>query len=157
MEIRGRKLDGMSGHDAGRRLLEEMYRAHTGSVMPPILTQPKGKPYFAKGGLHFSITHTKSYVFCALSEKPIGIDAEELDRRVDLRLADRVLSPGEKQQYCNAPDKKRALLTFWVLKEAAAKCTGEGLQGFPNHTDFSLDDPRVTEEQGCLLAVIEEE
>ena len=157
MEIRGRMLDGMSGHEAGRQLLEEMYRVRTGSAMPPILTQPKGKPYFAEGGLHFSITHTKSYVFCALSEKPIGIDAEELNRRVDLRLADRVLSPGEKLQYHNAPDKKRALLTFWVLKEAAAKCSGEGLRGFPDHTDFSLDDPRVTEEQGCLLAVIEEE
>ena len=49
----------------------------------------------------------------------------------------------------------RALLTFWVLKEAQVKRTGEGLRGYPNKTDFSLDDPRVTEMDGCLVAVIE--
>jgi phosphopantetheinyl transferase len=47
------------------------------------------------------------------------------------------------------------LLTFWVLKEAAAKQSGTGLNGYPNHTHFSLDDPRVTESHGCLLAIIE--
>ena len=48
------------------------------------------------------------------------------------------------------------MLTFWVLKEAAAKLSGEGLRGYPNHTHFSLEDPRVTELDGCILAVMEE-
>ena len=65
-----------------------------------------------------------------------------------------ILSPAEKARFEAAPDKRLALLTFWVLKEAAAKYTGEGLRGYPNHTDFSLDDPRVTQTHGCLLAVI---
>ena len=56
-----------------------------------------------------------------------------------------------------AQDKHYALLKFWVLKEAAAKLSGEGLRGYPNHTDFSLEDPRVTEIDGCLVAVLEEE
>jgi hypothetical protein len=43
-----------------------------------------------------------------------------------------------------------------VLKEAAAKLSGEGLRGYPNHTNFSLEDPRVTETDGCILAVMEE-
>ncbi|MEI3093229.1 MAG: hypothetical protein V8T48_04715 [Oscillospiraceae bacterium] len=47
------------------------------------------------------------------------------------------------------------MLTFWVLKEAQVKRTGDGLRGYPNKTDFSLDDPRVTEMDGCLVAVIE--
>ena len=85
----------------------------------------------------------------------IGIDAEELGRRVDLRLAEKILSPGERAQFDAAPDKRRALLTFWVLKEALVKKTGEGLRGYPSGTDFSLDDPRVTEIDGCLVAVIE--
>ena len=51
--------------------------------------------------------------------------------------------------------KRRALLTFWVLKEAQVKRTGDGLRGYPNGTDFSLNDPRVTEMDGCLVAVIE--
>ena len=107
--------------------------------------------------MHFSISHTKNYVFCALGENPIGIDAEELDRDIRLALAEKFLSAGEYAQFQNAPDQRRALLTFWVLKEAAGKCTGEGLQLWPNHTDFSLDDPRVQELDGCLVAVIEGE
>ena len=39
---------------------------------------------------------------------------------------------------------------------AAAKLSGEGLRGYPNHTDFSPDDPRITEMNGCRVAVMEE-
>lgn len=144
-----------TGHEAGRSLLAQLYRQYTGRQMPPILVTDRGKPYF-ENGPHFSITHTKRHVFCALSEKPIGIDAEELDREIDLRLADKILSPNERQRYEKASDPRLALLKLWVLKEAEAKRTGKGIQ-YPNHTDFSPDDPRVTVREGCLLAVIEEE
>lgn len=143
-----------TGHEAGRALLAALYRAHTGKPLPPIAVTERGKPYFPGGELHFSISHTKNHVFCALSDEAVGIDAEELDRDISLRLAEKVLSPTELTQYRAAPDPRRTLLTFWVLKEAAAKCTGEGLRGYPNHTAFSLDDPRVTVRGGCLLAVI---
>ncbi len=156
MEIGCMALDGSSAHEAGRKLLAQMYKEKTGDDLPEILTAPQGKPYFKDSSLHFSISHTKGHVFCALAEHPVGIDAEEADRAIRLGLAEKVLSPGEKQQYDAAPDKRRALLTFWVLKEAAAKLSGQGLQGYPNHTEFSLDDPRVTIENGCLLAVMED-
>ena len=143
------------GHIAGRQLLAKMYQAYTGSQMPDILVTDRGKPYFADGDLHFSISHTPHYVFCALSHAPIGIDWEGTDRNIDLRLAEKILSPSEKAQYEAATDKRAALLTFWVLKEAQAKYTGEGLRGYPNRTDFRLDDPRVLKIDHCLVAVIE--
>ncbi len=152
-----RKLDGKDGHAAGRVLLREMVQAYTHAPMPEISITQRGKPFFKDSDLHFSISHTKHHVFCALSDKPIGIDAEEQDRDIALPLADKILSLEERIQYEAAADRRLALLTFWVLKEAAAKCTGAGLQGYPNHTDFSLDDPRVTQFDGCLVAVIEEE
>lgn len=152
--IAGEALDGPSGHEAGRALLARLYRQHFGEEMPEILTEPGGKPYFATGNVHFSITHTKGHVFCGLADRPLGIDAEELTRPVKPSLAKRVLSPAEYTQYEAAADKNRAFLTFWVLKEAAAKATGEGIRGFPNKTDFSLDDPRVREIDGCLVAVV---
>ena len=62
----------------------------------------------------------------------------------------------EKAQFDSAPDKRLALLRFWVLKEAAAKLSGEGLRGYPSHTAFSLADPRVMEMNGCIVAVLEE-
>ena len=96
-------------------------------------------------------------MFCALSDRPIGIDAEELNRDVNLKLADRILSPFELEQYQQAEDKRLALLKFWVMKEAQAKLTGEGIKFHPTHTNFSLDDPRVTVQENCLLAVMEEE
>lgn len=150
------ELSGRTGHEAGRELLAQLYREETGEEMPPIRITERGKPYFEGSVWHFSISHTPRHAFCVLSRKKVGIDAEELDRRVDLRLARRVLSPSEMAQFEAAPDQNRALLTFWVLKEAAAKLGGEGLRGFPNGTAFSLDDPRVREMDGCLVAVMEE-
>ena len=155
MRIGSCELLGRDGHAAGRVLLAEMYRAATGEEMPPILVADRGKPYFAAGEWYFSVSHTKRHAFCALSRRPVGIDAEELDRHIRLELADKILSPGERIRFQEATDKQRALLTFWVLKEAAAKLTGEGLRGYPNHTDFRLDDPRVRELDGCLVAVME--
>ena len=156
MILKACDLSGRTGHEAGRALLAEMYREATGQPLPPIVIAERGKPGFPCGDWHFSISHTKKHAFCVLSRRKVGIDAEEKDRNINLALAEKILSPGEQEQFAAAADKRRALLTFWVLKEAAAKCTGEGLRGYPNRTDFSLEDPRVTEMEGCLVAVIEE-
>ena len=142
------------GHEAGRALLEKMYLQQVGEAMPAIVKDPGGKPRFAEGALHFSVSHTKAHVFCVLADKPVGVDAEEMDRQIDLRLAEKILSPAEKARYDRAEDKRVALLKLWVLKEAAVKLTGEGLRGYPNHTDFSPNDPRVQEIDGCYVAVL---
>lgn len=150
------KLEGQTGHEAGRQLLAEAYRSETGEDLPEIRLTDRGKPYFPGTPWHFSISHTRLHAFCVLEKHNIAIDAEELDRKMNLKLAEKILSPMEKRQFDAAENKERALLTFWVLKEAAAKLSGEGLRGYPNHTHFSLEDPRVTELDGCILAVMEE-
>ena len=150
------ELKGRTGHEAGRQLLAEAYRAQTGEDLPEIRITDRGKPYFPDSPWHFSISHTPYHAFCALSRNNVGIDAEERNRKINLKLADKILSPSEKLQFEAAENKELALLTFWVLKEAAAKLTGEGLRGYPNHTQFSLEDSRVTELDGCLVAVMEE-
>lgn len=124
--------------------------------MPKILVTDRGKPYFQDSPLHFSITHTRKHAFCVLSQYPVGIDAEELDRKLHPGLEDRVLSPWEQEQFARSEDKQKALLTFWVLKEAQVKLTGQGLQGFPNHTNFDLHHEAVREIDGCLVAILEE-
>ena len=146
------QLHGRDGHAAGLALLETL----CGAPLPEIHRTPLGKPYFAHSPLHFSISHTKNHVFCAVSDTPVGIDAEELDREVNLALAEKLLSPGELLQFQQAEDSRLALLKFWVLKEAAGKCAGNGLQLWPNDTNFSLEDPRIQEIDGCLVAIIEE-
>ena len=157
MFLEGREIGDTTGHLAGRALLAEMYHRYVGGELPPIRVTERGKPYFEDSPWHFSISHSKRHVFCALSRTPIGIDGEELDRKLNPKLAEKILSDPEREEYEQASDRNLALLKFWVLKEAQAKCTGEGLKGYPNHTNFSLSDPRVRQMQGCLVAVIEEE
>ncbi len=138
-------------------MLERLCREETGKAMPEIAVTERGKPYFPGSPLHFSITHTPRHAFCVLSDAPVGIDAEELDRNVSLKLAPQLLSAHELAQFKASPDPRRALLTFWVLKEAAAKLAGTGLTGFPSQTRFDLNDPRIREMDGCLVAVMEQE
>ena len=154
MKIASMALEGISGHDAGRLLLRQLYRQETGGELPPILITDRGKPYFAEGDLHFSISHTDSRVFCALSHKPVGIDAEEADRDVDLKLADKILSPTEKARFAAAADKRTALLKMWVQKEAYAKLTGRGWGSYLYETDFDPADTKETD--GHYVAVLEE-
>ena len=150
------RLDGRSGHDAGRELLRQLYREETGEEIPAILIAPRGKPYFEVSNWHFSISHTKNHAFCVLADCPVGIDAEEKDRRINLRLAEKILSETERRRFDAAPDPRQALLRLWVLKEAYAKLTGRGLGNYLRETDFSPDDPRITNIDGCLVAVLTE-
>ena len=154
--VAGAALEGRNAHEAGRELLRRMFRELCGEDCPEIRIAERGKPYFADSQWHFSISHTKHHVFCALSQSNVGLDAEETDRQVNLRLAEKILSETEMARFEGASDKSAALLKLWVLKEASVKLTGEGLRGYPNYTDFSPDDPRVKEMDGCYVAVLEE-
>ena len=146
-------LEGKTGHEAGRLLLRQLHREMVGGELPPILTTDRGKPYFAEGGLHFSISHTESRAFCVLSAKPVGMDAEPMNRNIDLKLADKILSPAEKARFDAAQDKRAALLKLWVQKEAYAKLTGRGWGSYLYETDFAPAD--VKEIDGHYVAVLE--
>lgn len=151
MKLIWQRLDGRDGHTAGRELLRRL----CGGQMPEIRKTKMGKPYFPDGP-HFSISHSENHAFCAISAGNIGIDAEEMDRKIDLRLARRILSESEMARFLAAQDQRAALLRLWVLKESYAKLTGLGLGNYLKHTDFDPDDPRIQEIDGCYIAVLEE-
>ena len=152
MRIKWARLDGRSGHEVGRQLLRELYREETGEDCPEILTESRGKPCFKDSSVHFSISHTKNHAFCCLSRRNIGLDAEEMDRKVSPALVDKILSASEKPR-CADPG---AVLRLWVLKEAYAKLTGKGLGNYLYETDFDPADPRVMIIDGCYVAILEE-
>ena len=152
MHLQWQRLDGRDGHTAGRQLLAQMV-----DPMPQINIDHRGKPHFATGDLHFSITHTEKHVFCAISHQNIGIDAEECARKVSPNLAKKVLSPSEFALWQAAPNQDEALLRLWVLKESYAKLTGRGLGEYLYHTNFDPSDPRIQVIDGCFVAVMEEE
>lgn len=149
MRIAFARLNGRDGHTVGRELLAQL----CGGIVPEIGITDRGKPYFVDGTLHFSISHTKHHAFCCLSESNVGLDAEEIDRKISPALADKILSPTEKPRCtCNA-----AVLRLWVLKEAYAKRTGRGLGDYLYKTDFDPSDPRILIIDGCYVAIMEEE
>lgn len=141
---------GATGHQAGRALLGRMFRVYTGEEIPEISLDIYGKPHFLAGNLHFSISHTKHFVFCALGEAPLGLDAEERNRRIDLRLAEKILTEAEYAIFQAASDKNAALLRLWVQKEAAVKWAGTGLRGYPKNVP---DLPPVRACLNCWVAV----
>ena len=151
MELFWTKLEGRTGHEAGRALL-----AQAVTPLPEICYTDRGKPYFADKSCHFSISHTKNHAFCAISHRNIGIDAEETDRKVNLRLAEAYLSAPEKARFDAALDKQACLLRLWVLKESYAKLTGRGVGDYLKTTDFDPDDPRIQIIDGCYVATMEE-
>ena len=81
-----------------------------------------GKPYFKEfPHFAFNISHSGSYVVCAVHEHPVGVDLQEqtLLERDSWHL---FLSPQEAEV---CPDSDQALL-LWSAKEAVSKYTGNG-------------------------------
>lgn len=149
MELKWRRLEGRGGHAVGRELLAELAGDRE------LRYTDRGKPYFPEGP-HFSIAHTDCHVFCCISGKNVGMDAEEVGRKVDPRLAERFLSPAEAARAADWLDPNDALLRLWVLKEAYAKLTGRGIGNYMKNTDFSPNDCRIVEIDGCYVAILEE-
>ena len=131
MRIASCALAGRTGHEAGRALLAALYREETGHELPPIAVKAGGKPYFPGSDWHFSISHTPRRAFCALSRREIGIDAEELDRNVNLALAEKILSPKEKAQFDAAPDKRRTAADLLGTEGSAGQAHRGGSAGIP--------------------------
>ena len=148
------RLDGRSGHDVGRALLAGLYRAQTGEALPDISVTPLGKPYFENSPWHFSVSHTKNHVFCVLSRQNIGLDAEEMGRRVSKNLISRYLSPSEQARL--GADPQDAALRLWVLKEAEGKRAGKGIGDWMKNTDFNPYCDKIQEIDGCYVAVLED-
>ena len=152
MKLAWQRLEEKNGHEVGRQLLRDLY----GGTLPEIHCTEQGKPYFPDSDLHFSISHTKNHAFCCISFHNIGMDAEECDRAIDLRLAEKFLSPMEKRHFDASADKRECLLRLWVLKEAYGKLLGKGIGNYLAATDFSPDDSRIQIIDGCYVAVIED-
>lgn len=152
MKLLWQRLDGRDGHEVGRELLCKLV-----GDLPEIRRSPQGKPYFADSDLHFSISHSKNHAFCAVSTSNIGIDAEEMDRKTNPRLAKKILSGTEMARFQASEDPRDALLRLWVLKESFAKLTGRGLGNYLWETDFDPDDQRIQIIDGCYVAILEED
>ncbi|WBO69579.1 4'-phosphopantetheinyl transferase family protein [Streptomyces camelliae] len=90
---------------------------------------PGGQPYVvARPQLSLSIAHSGRYALAAVAlGARVGVDTEQVARVT--RLPDDVfLGPGERAALHAMPQDAECRAALWVLKEAAAKLTGQGLR-----------------------------
>ena len=93
---------------------------------PPSFTYgAHGKPYLVGDNTpDFSLSHSDRWVFCAVSDLPLGMDAQE-KRNVSRRLPSRILT-SQEADWVNAYSEPR-FRRIWTMKEAYVKYTGTGL------------------------------
>ena len=112
---------------AAELLLRRALRDMCISQLPRIAEGEYGKPYFPDSPhLHFSISHCRLCVACAVSAKPIGIDVECIDSYAP-DLAEAVLNAQEQREVLASPSPAEAFVRYWTMKESYLKLTGTGL------------------------------
>lgn len=88
-----------------------------------------GKPEIEELPLNFSLSHSGSYVVCAVSERRIGADIQQLKDTDSRKLAQRFFSEREYEELirCGESERQRLFFEMWTRKEAYGKLTGEGV------------------------------
>lgn len=83
----------------------------------------KGKPYIENSGFYFSISHSDGFAACSFGKIPSGCDIQ-VERSINLKIAERFFSEKEKQFVFNACNPQREFFNVWCKKESAYKLTG---------------------------------
>lgn len=89
-----------------------------------ITYQKSGRPKLKNHLANISISHSADMAVVMISEKYIGIDVENIHRKIS-HITRRFLSPAEMQQVEQIPDKQLMQIIYWSAKEAIFKCTTE--------------------------------
>lgn len=104
-----------------------------------------GKPYVLDLPCHFSISHSGDYVFCALSEQVLGIDAEQI-REMDLSFAADAFSEEEVRLLSSESGaaKTRLFFALWTLKESYVKWLGMGFYRNPESYTIRISGTKAS-------------
>ncbi len=95
---------------------------------PPALRHgSRGKPYLRdRNDRFFSLSHTRQWVFCALADDEVGLDAQT-PAPYNPAIVQRHFTSPEQEWLSSQPDKVEAFTRLWTMKEAYLKLTGFGL------------------------------
>ncbi len=147
-------------HQAGLTLLAYgLYREY-GLEFPDLPGQirrsERGKPYLPDyPHIYFNISHSGGMAVCALGNRPLGVDAEQI-RPAKLRTTRRMLTEGERiyLEACPEGMQDREFFRIWTLKESYAKALGMGLALDFTQVEFSFSGP--ANDQICMKRLEEE-
>lgn len=126
---------------AGLLLKEACGRAGIRYAEESFVTGTNGKPMFADPGCFFNLSHSGDRAFCALADKAVGCDVEQVT--VAGALPEQAACCEQELNLlraCASDDSRRKLFyRLWTLKESYLKCTGSGLICSPDTVRLSLD------------------
>jgi len=99
------------------------------------VTNRYGRPELAEvppgaAGLRFNVSHTEGLIAVAVArDRDIGVDVEDIDRRLTHDIAGRFFSPAEVHDLRQQPPEAqpRVFFDYWTLKESYIKARGMGL------------------------------
>jgi len=104
----------------------------------PELDPPCGDP-----PLRFNLSHTNGMAACVFSRgHPVGIDVEEINRRIDFEAITKKFFAAEEQQLVAtsiSSEQAEMFYRIWTLKEAIIKGIGSGLSLPLQDFAFTLD------------------
>ena len=122
---------------AYRLLQEALLKAYGIDELPQFIYNQQNKPLLdGHPEIHFSLSHCREAVACAIGDEPVGIDIETMDHYSE-EVAIRVMNEQEMRQIMESPDPAREFTRLWTMKESLYKLTGDDHGGEIAHM---LDD-----------------
>jgi len=123
---------------AGAFLLLKRLLCEAGISDAEFKSEKYGKPYISgRENIHFNISHSNKMVACAISDREVGVDVENIDPSIDLMIAKNYFHGKEYESIMNARNKSDEFFRYWVLKESYMKYTGLGFR--LNLNDFTIN------------------
>ena len=111
----------------GAGLLLNVVLHRYGILADTLRTDENGKP--TVDGICFNLSHSGDYVICAVSDREVGCDIEQI-KEAPRRIASRVFSPEEircLEQISNEA-YNREFFRLWTKKESFLKMKGIGIR-----------------------------
>jgi 4'-phosphopantetheinyl transferase len=128
------------GELLARTVIPRQLKIHADNIS--ITKNEFGKPILRDyPNLHYNISHSGDYVVCAVSDRPVGIDIEQIARSDSIKISNRIFHDTEKRYVKSFYSEEAQAIAFteiWTKKEAYIKRDGRGL-AIPL-TSFSVFD-----------------
>lgn len=109
------------------------------SPLPELAAGERGKPWFpAYSQYHFNLSHSGAFALCALADRPVGVDIQEIRPKWRPSLVNRTCTPQEREWLASRGDQPEDFAQLWALKESAGKQTGYGLPYPPSRQEVPV-------------------
>lgn len=112
----------------GKLLLQEGFEKFSVSAtLNDLIYTEFNKPYLKDNSVSFNISHSGSYVLCAISNEvdSLGVDVEEI-KDIDINDFQKVWTE-EEWKLITSSDLK-VFYEYWTRKESLVKAVGKGLE-----------------------------